>query len=340
MRTKNILLMNVNWLGDVLFSTPTIRALKRNFPQARISVLIHPRCREILEGNPSIDELITYDEEGIHRSFIGKLRLIFYLRKKRFERVYILHRSLTRAIIAYLSGIPKRIGYRYRKRALFLTDNFKLPLSNLHRADFYLGILNSSGIEVKGDDKKLEFFITDKERQGIKEILKTEGIRYDEDFIVINPGANWLPKRWPKENFAELADILIEKYSKRVVITGSKKDSALADEIARLMKNRPVILAGKTTLKELGGLLERASLVISADSGPLHIAIAMGIKAIGLYGPTSLNITGPYRNNHILTIQKMIGCKIPCYNVDCTDNRCMKTITTGDVLKEVEKLIK
>lgn len=340
MKTKNILVMNVNWLGDVLFSTPAIKALRRNFPDAKLSVLINPRCKEILEGNPNIDELIIYDEEGTHKSILGKLKLILCLRNKGFERVYILHRSLTRGLIAFFSGIPQRIGYYNKKRAIFITDNIKQPAPDIHRADFYLGLLSSSGIEVREEDKKIEFFISDKDRVNINNILKSEGIKDNERFIVLNPGANWEPKRWPVVNFVNLADEIIEKYNLRVIITGAKKDTALADEITSLMKHKPVILAGKTTLKELAALFEKAILVVSADSGPLHIAGAMNSNAIGIYGPTSIAITGPYRTNKAKVLQKKIECSIPCYIVDCPDNRCMKLVTVSDVLKEVEKIIR
>lgn len=331
--------MNVNWLGDVLFSTPAIRTLRRNFKEAKLSILIHPRCREVLEDNPNIDELIIYDEEGPHKSLLGKLKLIAMLRKRRFDRVYILHRSFTRSLIAYLSGIPKRVGYYYKKRAIFITDNVKHPGSGIHRADFYLGILSSSGIEVREEDKKIEFFITDKDRANINNILKSEGVKDNERFIVLNPGANWEPKRWPAENFANLADALTERYYLKTIITGAKKDIALVNEITSLMKNKPVILAGKTTLKELAGLFEKAILVISADSGPLHIAAAMNSSVIGIYGPTSIAVTGPYKASKVKAIQKAIECPIPCYIVDCPDNRCMKAITASDVLEEVRTLI-
>ncbi len=339
MKVKNILLINVNWLGDVLFSTPVIRALKRSFPDAGISVLIHPRCKDVLADNPFVDELITYDEDGEHRGILGKLGLILYLRKKGFERAYILHRSLTRALIASLSGIPRRIGYYYGKRAFLLTDNIKPSPGDVHRADFYLGVLEQSGIDIKEEDRKIEFFITDEDRAKIREILKKEGINTDEKFIVLNPGANWIPKRWPAENFANLADALMEKHHLKIIITGAKKDTALVNEIISLMKNKPVMLAGKTTLKELAALFEKAILVISADSGPLHIAAAMNTSAIGIYGPTSIAITGPYKASKAKALQKKMECPIPCYIVDCPDNRCMKAITVSDVLEEVRALI-
>ena len=262
MMTKNILLMNVNWLGDVLFSTPAIKALKRESEGGRIYVLIHPRCLQMLENNPNIDELIIYDEDGIHKGIFGKLKLIRELKRKNIEVAYLLHRSFTRALIAYLSGIPKRVGYFYKKRSIFLTDNIKLKdVRKVHRADFYLGVLEGSGIKVTEQDKKIEFYINDEDRLAVAGILKKEGIGDTEDIIVLNPGANWLPKRWSAENFASLADNLIEQYSKRLIISGSKNDQGLVDEIASLMKNTSINLSGKTNLKQLAALFEKPCLL-------------------------------------------------------------------------------
>ncbi|MFH0839006.1 MAG: lipopolysaccharide heptosyltransferase II [Candidatus Omnitrophota bacterium] len=335
----NILVMDVNWLGDVLFSTPVFKVLKRNFKDAKISVLIHPRCSEILENNPYVDELIHYDEDGIHKSLIGKIKLILDLKRRRFDTVYILHRSFTRALIAYCSLIRKRVGYYYKKRSFLLTDSILQPPPHIHRADFYLGILERSGITVSEEDRKIEFFLTDNERLAVGEILKKENILNQEECVVLNPGANWTLKRWPKENFATLADILIDTYSKKVIFAGAASDLRLIEDIARLMKNRPIVFAGRLSLKELAALFEKAALVISADSGPLHIASAVNAKAIGLYGPTSLRITGPYNNNRITTIQRNVGCAIPCYMLRCPEMVCMSSITVEDVITEIKKIL-
>ena len=157
--------------------------------------------------------------------------------------------------------------------------------------------------------------------------------------IVLCPSGNWDPKRWPKEDFAKLADMLIEKLGVKIILSGAGKDIGLAEKIKSLMKNIPIISCGVTTLKELGCLLERADLVIANDSGPMHLAVAMKTNVIALFGPTSPELTGPYGKGNYTVLWKTKECEVPCYDVTCTDNRCMKLISVEDVFKEAEKFI-
>ena len=137
---KRILIINVNWLGDVLFSTPFIRAIRKKFPTSYIACMVVQRCKPMLELNPNIDEIIIYDEDSGYRSILGKIRLIKFLRFKRFDAAFILHRSFTRALIAFLSGIKRRIGYNAKKRKILLTDAVKLPSRDIHKVDYFLNI--------------------------------------------------------------------------------------------------------------------------------------------------------------------------------------------------------
>jgi len=335
---KNILLVNVNWLGDVLFSTPAIRAIRKAFTSSSISCMIVPRVKEILEDNPNIDELIIYDEEGMHKSLLAKVKFIAQLKKKKFDLVILFHRSFTRTLICYLAGIPTRVGYSTFKRAFLLTQKIKPQIRSMHRIDYLSNIVNAIGIET--DNSFCDFFIQDSNRVFVDKFLFNAGIKQDDTIVVLNPGGNWQPKRWMKENFARLADKLITDFNLKVIISGGLKDIDLVGQITKLMNQKPVVACGRLTLKQLGALFEKAKLVISADSSPLHIAASLGTKIIGLYGPTSVDITGPRGRGYIKIIQKSIGCKIPCYDSECIDFRCMKVITAKDVLDEVYKVIK
>jgi lipopolysaccharide heptosyltransferase II len=162
--------------------------------------------------------------------------------------------------------------------------------------------------------------------------LKKEGIGEDEKFIVMNPGGNWDLKRWPPENFAELGQAIRDKLNIRVVLTGAVKDVELCGRISAAMKNKPVLLCGKTDLNTLGAVFESAKCVVSNDSGPMHIAAAVNASVIALFGPTSPEITGPYGSGVCRVLIKDTGCEIPCYNLSCKDNKCMKAITVEDVI--------
>ena len=349
-----ILIVEVNWLGDVLFSTPAIKALRKKFPDSRISCLIVPRVKEVLENNPYIDELIINDEEGLNKGFLGGLKLVEALRNKNFDLAVFFHRSLSRALIAYLAGIPRRLGYVTWKRRFLLTEALPMPKKDsLHRVDHYLNIVKPLGCAV--DDKQYEFFLSEEDQGFAEDFWSREGLKKDDWIVCLNPGGNWGPKRWPKENFASLADRLIREYQAKIIFSGSKDDILLIKEITRMMKQKEFIIsAGYTNLKAAGAIFKRADLMISGDSGPLHIAASVGANVLALFGPTSSAITGPIGASTSLSadgersrtigkgkikiIQKDIGCRVPCYDLACDDNRCMREIKVEDVLAEVKKL--
>ncbi|OIO78911.1 MAG: lipopolysaccharide heptosyltransferase II [Candidatus Omnitrophica bacterium CG12_big_fil_rev_8_21_14_0_65_43_15] len=323
MQVKRILIAEVNWLGDVLFSTPFIRAVRNNFPDAHIACMIMPRIREILEGNPYINEIITYDEKN--------------LKKRKFDMAFLLHRSFSRALAMYMAGIPERIGYYTFKRSLLLTEKPKPPDAlSMHRAEFYLGLAKSVGL--KTDNKGCDFFISKQDS-----VWAATVIQPGRKTVIFNPGGNWMPKRWSKENFIELGRILLSEFKDniRIVLSGSAKDVELAQEINSALQNKAIITCGKTTLKQSAALFKKSDLVISADSGPLHIAVSVGAKAIAIFGPTSLKITGPYKadKDRVVTFCKDMDCRIPCYNDKCADYKCMAAITPKEVFETAKRLL-
>lgn len=334
---KRILIVNVNWIGDVIFSTPFIRTIRNAFPDAYIACLIHPRCAQMLMGSPAIDEIIVYDEEGEHKSLVGKFKLILHLRKMRFDTAFLLHRSFTKALLVFLAGIRERVGYPTKNRSFLLSMAVSLPDENLHKVEYFLGLARGYGI--KKCETSYEFFVQDSDRAGIRRFLNDNGISEKDRLVVLCPGGNWDPKRWPRENFASLADMLYERLGVKIVLSGAKKDSMLVKDISGAMRNKPVVSCGLTTLKGLGALLERADLVIANDSGPMHLAVAMKSRVIALFGPTSPELTGPYGVGSYSVIWKNKECETPCYDVMCADNRCMKLITVEEVFKESEKML-
>ncbi|MFC1804932.1 lipopolysaccharide heptosyltransferase II [Candidatus Omnitrophota bacterium] len=338
MTDKRILIFNVNWLGDVLFSTAVIRNLRYNYPDAFIACIVPTRCYQILKGNPNLDEVIIFDDESRQGSIFAKIKFIKSLREKRFDTAYLLHRSFTRALICMLAGITQRIGYYTRKRALLLTKKIPpLDPAGLHRIDYYLNVIEKAGLKVK--DRFTEFFFKDEDEGSVQDFLNRENLKQEDFLVGINPGGNWLLKRWPKDYWARLSDQLIGDLKAKVVICGGVKDSGLAREIAKGMKERPIIACGAFSLKQFGAFCKKMDLFISADTGPLHIANAVGTKKIiALYGPTSPAITGPYPKMNAVVLQKCPDCKIPCYAANCRDNRCMKQITPDDVIREVKKI--
>jgi heptosyltransferase II len=331
----NILVVNVNWLGDAIFSTPVFKALKDKYPGARVSCLAVPRIKEVLEHCPYIDEIIVYDEKGRHWFPWEKLRLIFQLRGKKFDAAYLLHRSLTRALMIYLAGIPVRVGFKTKKPSLFLTRTITVD-ENLHRMDEYAEILKEEGMPV---EDTYQLAVPEENIKSIHAKLAVHGIEADDYLVVVNAGGNWDLKRWPYERFGQLIARLVRNFHVKVVIPGAQKDLGLAHSIARLSGVDPVVLAGSTGLKELLALFKRADCVISNDTGPLHLAASVGTDVIALFGPTRPEITGPRGRGHAFVLHKEIGCnKAPCYHLSCSHNECMHSLTVDDVCEALQTI--
>ncbi len=336
---KRILIFNVNWLGDVLFSTAAIRNIRRNYASSYIACAIPSRCYPILKGNPYLDEVIIFDEHDRHKGVLAKLNFISLLRDKKFDIVFLLHRSFSRALICRLAGIAERIGHLTKKRAFLLTKKIAPPEKNsLHRIDYYLDVIEKAGLRV--EDRYLDFTFTSEDKAHVDDFLARNGLRKDDFLVAVNPGGNWMPKRWPKEYWAQLSDNLISQLKAKVVITGSISDLPLANQIKQMMKQKPLVACGVFNIKQLGVLAKLSDLFITADTGPLHIANAVGAKKIiAIFGPTAKEITGPYPATNVVVLQKKAGCIIPCYKVHCQDNRCMKAVTPDDVLTEAKKVL-
>jgi heptosyltransferase-2 len=337
---KRILIFNVNWLGDVVFSTATIRNIKRNYPNSFIACVIPSRCYSVLKGNPNIDEIIIFDEKDRHKGVLGKLKFIGLLKNRKFDTVFLLHRSFTRALICRLAGIPERIGYFTKKRGFLLSKKVIAPsIGAMHRIDYYLNIIEKAGLKL--EDRYLDFFVSDEDKEFVDNYLSRNSLNKKDFLVAINPGSNWLPKRWPQYYWAELADKLISEFNAKVIITGGPQDIVLAKGIKDSMKEKPILVCGIFNLKQFAALCKRLDLFIAADTGPLHIANAVGTKKIiALFGPTSASLTGPYPEKNVLVLSKNLGCSIPCYKVSCSDNRSMKAIAPEEVLKEIRLLRK
>lgn len=334
---KKILVVNVNWLGDVIFSSPVFKALKGRYPQATISCLAVPRVAEILECVPALDRVIVYDEEGRHKSFFAKAKLIFEIFRENFDAAFILHRSLTRALLVFFAGIPRRIGYDTKKRGIFLTHRVKpVDATRTHRVDYYLQTLESFGVGVT--DRSCSLQVGAAVLQEMRDLLKTYGIG-DEDFLVaIHPGGNWDLKRWPARNFTLLIERLMNTSAVKVVLLGSRDDIPLAENIVAALRDKvkPVVLTGKLGLKQLMAVMKRADCAVSADSGPLHIAGSLGTSVIGIFGPTRPEITGPRGGGNTIILQEDVGCnRRACYELSCPDNICMQAVNVKKVFDAI-----
>ncbi|MFH1772401.1 MAG: lipopolysaccharide heptosyltransferase II [Candidatus Omnitrophota bacterium] len=331
---KRILIVSINWLGDAIMTTPVFKALKDRIPDAYVAVMAHNRVLDVYSENPYIDEIIAFDEKTSQKGLIAKLRFISLLKHYKFDTVFLLHRSLTRAFICFLAGIKRRVGYCRGKTNFLITDCVKADKKILHRQDYYLSLFEKAGVKI--ENTAYQFFVS--EQNKIKANALLENIKSKHSTIIgIHPSANWNLKRWPTEKFAELTDRLVDKFNYSIVIIGSKADAGTCDYVADSTLNKALNLCGKTNLKELAAVIGNFDLFISNDSGPAHLASAMGAKTLVIFGPTSPDITGP-RGNNITIIKKNTECTIPCYNLDCANNRCIADITVDEVFEKAVSL--
>ncbi|HNV23926.1 MAG TPA: lipopolysaccharide heptosyltransferase II [Candidatus Omnitrophota bacterium] len=326
-----ILVVNVNWVGDVVFSSPVFRSIKEHYPHCHITCLAPQRVRGVLESIPDIDAIIGYDDRTTHRSLVSKIKVWVQLFRSRFHLAFLLHGSLSRALLVFLAGIPFRVGYPTKKRGFLLTCRVPLPEETLHRSDYYLRIIEFFGIRVR--DRLTYLQVAPDARKKMSRMLEEYGMDQAHPRILVHVGANWNLKRWPLESFTRLIDQLINNLKAKVIIPGTKEDLPLIDMICAPLKNKPWILAGKTDLKELIALISLSDLLITSDSGPLHLASSVGVKTIALFGPTRPEITGPRGKGRSYILQHDVGCnKDACYDLTCPNNICMQRITVKEVL--------
>ncbi|MEI8350246.1 MAG: lipopolysaccharide heptosyltransferase II [Candidatus Omnitrophota bacterium] len=333
---NRILVVNINWIGDAIITTPAFRALKEKFPSAYVAVMAPERVRGVFANNPYIDEIIIFDEKTSQRSLLAKLRFVKLLKAKKFDTAFLIHRSFTRALICWLAGIKRRIGYRRLKTIGVINAAITPPAGNLHRQDYYLCLFEEMGIII--NDKLPKLYTTEKQKEKYRWLIEEARKKYSY-LIGINPSGNWHLKRWPAAYIAKLADRLTKETKCAIILVGASRDCSCAEEIANLMQEKPYNLCGKTDLPELAALIEEMDIFISADSGPAHLAAATGVHTLALFGPTSEKIARPI-GKHVTVIRKHLDCPTPCYRLDCKNNVCMKAISVEDVLLEIQSILK
>ena len=328
---KRILIVSVNWMGDLLFMTPALRAIRRCYPDAVIACLAPPRGLDLLKGHPHLNEVIPLDESRGLRGLIRWLLMIRRLRAERFDTAFLFHRSLTRTAIVWCAGVRERIGYRTWRRGWLLTKAVAPPAADsVHKAVWFLKMLEGAGIP--SDGFRYDVGLLSQDHQVAGDILREWDIKPEDRLVALHAGANWRLKRWPAKNFAQLGDGLAEHYGVKVVLIGDRGDLPLSEKIAGQMRTRPFVATGRTTFRQLGALLTTTRLLISNDSGPLHLGLAVGTPVVALFGPTDPKLTGPLDDSKAVTLFGSIGCPVPCYQLKCPVNLCMHQISVEQVL--------
>lgn len=321
------------WIGDMVLLTPTLRALKHAYPESDLTLLLRPRVADLMQTHPYVDTCIVDNKsEGRYRSLAS---LVCQIRDKAFDMAVVLHpTSLRNALLPFLARVPIRVGTNVGGRGMLLTlsceDN-----TGIHEVDRYLRVLQLLNID--DTSSFLEFWHTDTHRRFVEDLLCTEGLLPNDRLIALNLSTTWATKRWDMVNFSDVVQQVTHLTPEiKVVLTGLSEEQELAKVLPTSLS--VVNLIGKTDILQLGALLERCEVCLTCDSGPMHIAAAVGTPTVTLFGPTSPVRHQPYGKGHTV-IEKSVSCR-PCYKQIChrhdAPNLCMKDIGTAEVVKTLE----
>jgi heptosyltransferase-2 len=334
MTISRILIIQTAFLGDVILCTPLIKATRKLFPNSFISFLLIPKTKNILENNPHLNEIIVYDKKGEDRDAKNFFKMVEKTKKRNFDLTLIPHRYLRSALLAYLAKIPQRIGFDKSIGSFLFTQKVTYQ-NNSHEVERNLSLLNY----FTGDllDKIPELFPSSEDFSYAQELLKDSGIKDNDKTVGIAPGSVWATKRWLPEGFAEVSGLLIKEAGAKVIFLGSKEDEKLCLEIANLMEEKPIILAGKTNILQSAAIISKCKVILSGDSAPVHIASAMKKPVVAIFGSTIPEFGfAPYGEGNII-IEKKIECR-PCGihgKTKCPKKhfKCMTEITTQEVFE-------
>jgi len=339
---QRILIVRTDRLGDVLLSTPVAQALRQKFPQAYISMMVSAYAKDVLDGNPNLDGIITFDKDvkGL-QSWWVTMNFAWRIRMKRFDLVIILHPTTRMHLLTFLAGIPKRLGYN-RKFGFLLTDRIKhaKQFGQKHESEYALDLVRYLGISPR--DKNLFMPIKQESEEWVGRVFVQAQIKDSDKLLVIHPAASCLSRIWPPERYAQVADKLIQKHGFKVIIVSGAKDAQKAEEVTKHMHSPALNLAGKTSISQLASILKRSQLFISTDSGPMHVASALGVPVITIFGRSQAGLSpqrwGPLGEKHKV-LHKTVGCTI-CLAHNCQkDFACLKSTTVEDVLLAAESIL-
>ena len=334
---NRILVRGVNWVGDTILTYPAVQKLKAVFPHSHLAILIPNHLIDLWKTFPYIDEVISFRKRGSVGSLWEDLKLGSSLKKRKFDLAVVLPRSFHSAFQAYLARIPIRVGYQDEGRSPFLTHGIprKPDILQEHRIHYYEKMVDFFG-RVEGTPPP-RILLRDEDRKWAEEKLRSLGFLDGRLLIGMNPGATYgLAKCWDPDRFGELGKRLAREWNAGILIFGKKEEGLLARKILEYVRNDASDLTGKTTLLRLAALLERCRLLLTNDTGTMHVAAAVNAPVVALFGPTDPSTTGPWGNNHVV-IRKNVPCS-PCMKRVCpTDHRCMELITVEEVEETVNK---
>ena len=343
---RSILIRANNWIGDVVMIAPAVRAIRERFAGARIAIVARPWVVRTLRGNPYYDDLIEYDSGGRHHGARGVLRLARELRPARYDLAILFQKAFEAAALAFLAGARMRAGYPTDGRRFLLTHAVPLPPPETHHAEAFLGIARALGCVIR--DPRPFFFLAPETRRRAAAILDFARLPAGRPLVALHPGASKPPRAWHAHRFARLGRTLIEQAGGSIILIGGREDRALLAEIARHIPARSLFtLPDDLAVEETAAVLERCRLFVGNDSGPMHIAAALGVPVVGIFGPGSPRRTAPIAAAGLLEI---VGKDYPCapcrqdFFRECPPSPagkpfCLEEISVDEVIRPALRLL-
>lgn len=328
---RRVLIIKPSAIGDVVHALPVLNLVRRAWPDAHIAWLVTPACAGLLDGHPQLNEVIRFERRRFGEGWrspaaaMGLFRFARELRARQFDLVIDLQGLFRSGWLAWQTRAAVRVGFANAREMAPMFYTHRVPIETIeqHAIDRYLAITDALGCG--REPVEFRFAITDADRGAVSSLLNGAS-RY----AVLLPGTNWETKRWPVEHFAALVQPLRERFGLQTVVAGAANDKTLAARIPHAID-----LTGATSLRETVALLERAAIVVANDSGPMHIAAALGRPLVTPYGPTSPIRTGPYRR--LDTVVRLdIPCS-PCFSRRCSHQSCLRWLEPASVLREIER---
>ena len=340
---RRVVVRGTNWVGDSVMSVPALRALRRVLPEAKITLVLRPGVRGLFADADFVDELLVYDRRSVFSPF-GQVR---EWKKRNFDLALLFQNAFEAALIPFLAGIPLRLGYATESRQAMLSHPLALPdwRSSRHEVFYYLYLVTAleqllyKTSNICEIDPDASLVLSESRRQEAKQLLQANGVNTERSIVAMCPGSiNSRAKRWPTDSFATLADRLLDE-GRQVVLVGSKAEEEVTREVTNKMRQKPVVLTGKTTIDQLTSILGLVDLLVTNDTGPAHIAAALGRPTIVIFGPTNPLTTRPFSGQAEI-LRHPPDCA-PCMLRDCPiDHRCMTAISVEEVLEHSNAMLK
>lgn len=344
--SDRILLIRLSSLGDIVLTSPAIRAVRKHFPESHIAMLVGKRAADVITENPHLDEVITLDRKTSNRSISETRQVVAELRRRKFDLTIDFQRKFRTSLLAYLSGAKYRVGYHQPCGALCAV---RVPdRVNKHAIDRNFDLLAAIGVHT--DEREMELFLSDADRENAKQILAAAQIDSQKLKVGLFPGAGWKHREWLPERFAAIGDLAYESFGAQTLIFGGANEKDLVDKVAGYMTCAPIRLAGNLRIRQLAALIEKCDVFVTNDTGPMHIAAAMKTPTVALFGPGNhikfqpIGLTPHF--SPVLecgvglhtTIRHDVPCS-PCkqFTDRCQDNICMKLITVEEVWSAVRR---